>query len=142
MAQNARSGEERGGGSMNVEEGTGQDEKQVLARLLGIGGGAPVATPEMLSIGLQWLLAMVKHELEKHPAADVQQWMAPKEIIEHFGISRERVFSYLRRLKAEGKVRMIRPTGAAGEKGHTRYNVADLEAAWKVEEVSHGGGKK
>ena len=61
------------------------DEEQALARLLGVGSGSPVATPEMLMRMAQWLHATLKREIDARPARGKQEWGRVSDIMEIYG---------------------------------------------------------
>ena len=105
--------------SVDVDE-----EKAILSRLLGSG-----LSTDGLAAGLQWVLAMVRKELAERPGADGECCYLPLgKLRQHFGYSKERMNSYLRRMRAENKVRIIQPTDENGKKGDCRYHVGDVES--------------
>lgn len=57
----------------------------------------------------------------------------------HFGYSKERMNSYLRRMRAENKVRIIQPTDENGKTGDCRYHVGDVESWMLI--AGHGQEK-
>ena len=61
-----------------------------------------------------------------------QDYLTFSQLLKKFGYSRERMNSYLRRMKAENKVRIIRPTDENGKTGDCRYHVGDVEAAMLI----------
>ena len=103
-------------------------EKAILSRLLGA-GTSPVSTPEMLAAGLQWVLTMVRKELTECPGAGGEcHYLTFSKLRQRFGYSKERMSSYLRRMRAENKVRIIQPTDKNGKTGDCRYHVGDVES--------------
>lgn len=107
------------------------DEEQALARLLGVGSGSPVATPEMLMRMAQWLHATLKREIDARPARGKQEWGRVSDIMEIYGISRAQANCWMVRLRAEGKVRVQNPISGAQGVGDTFYNLADIARAYE-----------
>ena len=106
------------------------DEEQVLTRLLGVGEGSPVATPEMLMRMAQWLHATLKQEIAERPANNGQEWGRIGDIMRKYGVSKSQARLWLLRLRQEGKVRVQNPIYGLQSKGDTFYNLADVEAAF------------
>ena len=63
------------------------------------------------------------------------QYLTKIELCNYFGYSGERMHSYLRRMRAEGKVRVIRPTDENGTMGNFRYHVGDVEACMLIDPI-------
>lgn len=111
------------------------EEKAILSRLLGSG-----LSTDGLAAGLQWVLAMVRKEIAERPCADGEcPYLPLGKLRKRFGYSNERMNSYLRRMKAENKVRIIQPTDENGKKGDCRYHVGDVESWMLI--AGHGQEK-
>ncbi len=110
----------------------GAEEEQVLSRLLGIGNGSPVATPEMLLAGFRWLYCKVRRELREQPGGrGGQEWGRVSDIMRLYGVSRGQANAWLVRLRAEGKVRVAYPISGASGRGDAYYFLADVAAAFE-----------
>ena len=119
----------KGGGAMNTESMT--DEMKALRMLL---GDAPVVTPDTLTIGLGWLLATLKAETTRGSIGEARQaWATATQVAAVYGVKRSQAVDWLNRLAEQGKVRRWQSEAANGSKGHMRYNLDDIAAAWAVE---------
>ncbi len=107
------------------------DEEQVLTRLLGVGSGSPVATPEMLMRMAQWLHATLKREIAERPVNNGQEWGRISDIMRIYGVSKSQARLWLIRLREEGKVRVQNPIYGLKSKGDTFYNLADIARAYE-----------
>ena len=107
------------------------DEEQALARLLGIGAGSPVATPEMLMRMAQWLYATLKREITERPVNDGQQWGRISDIMRIYGVSKSQAHNWMVRLRAEGRVRVQNPISGINGKGDTFFCLADVQKAFE-----------
>lgn len=120
---------QKGGGAMNTEGMT--DEMKALRQLL---GDAPVVTPDSLTVGLGWLLATIKAETMRGGAGEArQEWATATQVASVYGVKRSQAVDWLNRLAAQGKVRRWQSEAVNGSKGHMRYNLDDIAAAWAVE---------
>ena len=107
------------------------DEEQALARLLGVGAGSPVATPEMLMRMAQWLHATLKKEIAERPLNDGQQWGRISDIMRLYNVSKSQAHNWMVRLRAEGRVRVQNPISGINGKGDTFFSLADVQKAFE-----------
>ncbi len=119
-----------------------RDEEQVLARLLGVGSGSPVATPEQLSAGLRWLAGTLRRELQERPMNGGQEWGRIADIMRIYGVKKSQACRWMMRLREVGKVRVQNPVIGQTGKGDTFYNLADIAAAFEENaRIGKGGAE-
>lgn len=107
------------------------EEMQALRRLL---GDAPVVTPDSLTVGLGWLLAKLKAEIAEGGGGCKQEWGTPDQVAAIYGIQRSQANVWVNQLVERGKVRRWQAETPTGGRGCMRYNMADIAAAWAVEQ--------
>lgn len=107
------------------------EEKATLSRLLGV-GASPVATPEMLVAGLQWVITMIRAKIDASPIVGRAAWMTAAQLEKHFAVGHSQMQAFTDAAKTDKRVRKWIPETVAGVKGNVRYNVADFEARFLV----------
>lgn len=118
------------------------DEKAALMRaMVPDGNAAPVATPDMLCAGFQWLLAKTRQELAERPAGARLEWVRISDIMRMYNVSESAARAWVEKLKALKKVQVQNPITNNGGKGDTFYNLADIQAAFTENALSYGQGK-
>lgn len=115
----------------------GTDEENALARAIGV-GTSPVATPEMLTRGLMWLLLKARQDLEDRTNRSGQEYVRASELANIFGVTRDAANKWLDRLRAAGRVRVYCPPAEAGA-GTRFYSIAEIKEAFL--ELATEGGK-
>lgn len=114
--------------TMPAMNGTTDDEA-ALTRFLST-DASPVATPAMLVKLGEWLRVTIKKELEEHPVSGGQEWLRLGDVMRQYKVSKSQANNWLRRLKADGKVRTHTPIYGARGTGTTFYNAKDIDAAF------------
>lgn len=101
------------------------EDGQEIRRLLGDGLSA-----DGLAAALDCHLQKVRSIVENRPAPIGRVWATAGEVASMYGLKSKQIFDWLNKAKESGKVRTQLPSG--GAKG-LYYNIADLDALWKVE---------
>lgn len=103
------------------------DKKTVLQRLTGSG---PYLTNDGMINSMLWLESSLSGQLQDKQGTNTQEWMTTGELVTRFGISKSQLLNYITALLERGLVRTWTPISLDGKKGHTRYNVKDIEKAF------------